>query len=201
MIRSEVAEGVATVLAMAELASDEAVPVRPAAVLDALTLLQAVRAALDAIEPDLVAAARRAGVSWQALAPALGVASRQAAERRYLRAATGGLAADTRDGRVRAERDHRAGTRAVGRWANDHSADLRRIAGQVSGLTDLPAAAGDDVGRLHAALGDADATALPALLAAVRRHLDRHPNLAGQIDQVAADTAEVRRRTSEERDG
>ncbi|MEU7873971.1 hypothetical protein [Dactylosporangium sp. NPDC049140] len=51
------------------------------------------------------------------------------------------------------------------------------------------------------ALGDADATALPALLAAVRRHLDRHPNLAGRIDQVAADTVEVRRRTSEERDG
>ncbi|WP_433201251.1 hypothetical protein ACQP00_30215 [Dactylosporangium sp. CS-047395] len=196
MIRSDVAEAVTSVLAVAALA-DEA---EPAALLDALALLRAVQQELELVEPDLIAAARRAGVSWQELAPALGVASRQAAERRFLRAATGARAGDTRDGRVQAERDHRAGIRAVARWANDHRADLRSLAGQVSGLTDLPAAAGADVGRLHDALGDADATALPALLAAVRRHLDRHPALAGRIDRVTADTDQVRRDTRRDRE-
>ncbi|WP_433603935.1 hypothetical protein ACQP2P_22825 [Dactylosporangium sp. CA-139114] len=197
MIRSDVAAAVATVLAVAELASQEA---EPEAVLDALALLRAAQAELERVEPELVAAARRAGVSWQALAPALGVASRQAAERRYLRAATSARAGDTKDGRVRAERDHRAGARAVARWADDHAADLRRIAGQVSGLTDLPAAAGDDVGRLHDALGHADAGALPDLLGAVRRHLGGHPGLGAQIDRVAADTEAVLRRTRRQRE-
>jgi hypothetical protein len=43
---------------------------------------------LAAIEPILIAAARTAKFSWQALAPALGAASRQAAERRYLRSSS-----------------------------------------------------------------------------------------------------------------
>ena len=36
-------------------------------------------------EPMLIGAARDRGVSWAAIAPVLGVASRQAAERRHLR--------------------------------------------------------------------------------------------------------------------
>ncbi|WP_130445308.1 hypothetical protein [Kribbella rubisoli] len=40
---------------------------------------------LAAWEPLLIGAAREQGVSWAELAPALGVASRQAAERRHLR--------------------------------------------------------------------------------------------------------------------
>jgi hypothetical protein len=54
-------------------------------VLDALVMLHWMQAELSAVEPALIAAARTAGASWQDLAPALGVASRQAAERRYLR--------------------------------------------------------------------------------------------------------------------
>jgi hypothetical protein len=176
----------------------------PGAILDAIVLLRRVREELDAAEPALVAAARRAGVSWQALAPALGVASRQAAERRYLRSAhaPGRHGAGTRDDRVRAERDRRAGTRAVDRWANDNTADLRRLAGQLAALPDLPAAA-EDLDRLHRALGDRDATALPPLLAAVREHLaDRpeHVGLADQIDAVTETAAKVRRATQLHRD-
>jgi hypothetical protein len=167
--------------------------------LNALTLLHQVQAELATIEPALIAAARRAGLSWQTLAPALGVASRQAAERRYLRLAPTATEAGTGDERVQAVRDHRAGTRAVARWANDNTADLRRLAGQVTALTDLGSAADDHISRLHDALADHDATALPALLTDTGPHLHQHPHLANQIDTITAHTEYLRRQTQEHR--
>ena len=171
--------------------------------LDALTLLHRVQDELAAIEPVLITAARQAGVSWQSLAPALGVASRQAAERRYLRLLPA-AAADrdsTGDERVRAERDRRAGSRAVARWANDNTADLRRLAGQIASLDDLDPDAAGPIRRLHHALADADARALPALLADAQQHLHRYPDLAGQVDTVTARTEQVRRDTQQDRGG
>lgn len=173
----------------------------PDDLLDALVQLRWAQAELEAAEHRLITAARAAGVSWQALAPALGVASRQAAERRYLRLAPAGGGDDTtRDDRVRAERDRRAAHRAVTRWANDHTADLRRLAGQITSLTDLGDAAAGDLGRLHDALADPDAGALPALLAGAHPHLGDHPELAGQVDSVVHDADRVRRRTQQRRD-
>ncbi len=173
----------------------------PGELLDALVALRRVQAELATLEPVLIAAARAAGVSWQDLAPALGVASRQAAERRYLRAAASPAdrAGGTRDGRVRAERDRRAAHRAVAQWANDNTADLRRLAGQITALTDLDAAATGALGRLHDALADPDASALPGLLADTHRHLDEHPDLAAQVDGVVTHTDEVRRQTRSRR--
>jgi hypothetical protein len=196
----DIGAAVTTLLMMAA-HTDGGAPVSAEAALEALALLGQVRDELAAAEPALITAARRAGASWQAIAPALGVASRQAAERRYLRGApsTTDRKGDTRDARVQAERDHRAGARALSRWADDHTADLRRLAGQVSALSDLPT--GDaDLHRLHQALADPDARALPALLATVRHHLDGHADLAGQIDRVTASTTEVLRQTQEHRD-
>jgi hypothetical protein len=169
---------------------------------DALTVLRWAQLELAALEPKLIAAARAAGASWQSLAPALGVASRQAAERRYLRLvpATAEQEGSTRDGRVRAERDRRAGHRAVAQWANDNTADLRRLAGQVTALTDLGESAAADIGRLHRALANPDASALPGLLAGARHHLVAHPDLAGQIGAVTAHTDQVRRQTQRRRD-
>ncbi|NBH04990.1 HSP18 transcriptional regulator, partial [Amycolatopsis sp. SID8362] len=46
----------------------------PDDVLGALTRLRALRDQLGSWEPELIAAARAGGVSWAALAPALGVA-------------------------------------------------------------------------------------------------------------------------------
>jgi hypothetical protein len=157
---------------------------------------------LAAMEPELITTARAAGVSWQALAPALGVASRQAAERRYLRLipASADQRGSTRDGRVRAERDRRAGHRAVARWANDNTAHLRRLAGQVTALPDLGESAADDIGRLHRALAEPDATTLPGLLAGAQRHLSAYPDLADQIDTVTAQTDRIRRQTQRRRD-
>jgi hypothetical protein len=175
----------------------------PASILNALALLRWAQSELAAMEPELITAARATGVSWQALAPALGVASRQAAERRYLRLipATRDQHGSTRDGRVRAERDRRAGRRAVAQWANDNTADLRRLAGQVTALTDLHDSAGADISRLHEALAEPDASALPDLLADAQRHLVAHPDLAHQIDTVTAHTDQVRQQTQRRRDG
>jgi hypothetical protein len=170
----------------------DSAPVSAVELLDALVLLRRAQNELASIEPTLIAAARATGISWQALAPALGVASRQAAERRYLRSAS---AADqpgtTRDARVQAERDRRAAHRAVAQWANDNTADLRRLAGQITALTDLDQAATAALTQLHQALGDPDASALPALLAATHHHLPHHPHLAEQIDTVTAHTDQI----------
>lgn len=197
---ADIITAVAAITAVAERCTTDETAVDTDAVLEALVLLRQVQDQLAATEPQLIAAARRAGISWQELAPALGVASRQAAERRYLRAATATGEGSTREDRVRAERDHRAGVRAVNQWTADNTADLRRLAGQVAGLHDAPAGAATDLARLHHALADPDAAALPALLAAARRHLDRHPALAVQVDEVTASTGEVLRHTQQRRD-
>jgi hypothetical protein len=168
-------------------------PVSPDELLDALVLLRRAQSHLADLEPVLIAAARAEGVSWQALAPALGVASRQAAERRYLRSAVAPTQPGaTRDARVQAERDRRAENRAVDRWANDNTADLRQLAGQITALTDLGDAAAEALARLHDALGNADAAALPALLAATRQYLHQHPDLTDQIGDVTAHTDQIR---------
>ena len=173
-----------------------ALPVSTAELLETLVLLRWAQTELAGLEPVLVAAARTAGVSWQALAPALGVASRQAAERRYLRSTAGPTdhSGATRDDRVQAVRDQRAADRAVAAWANDNTADLRRLAGQITALTDLGDAATNDLTHLHHALGHADATTLPDLLAATHQHLPEHPDLAAQVDAVTTRTDQIRHR-------
>jgi hypothetical protein len=189
-----VAAVAATARAVAQPAADNATG-SSADLLNTLVLLRWAQAELAGLEPVLIAAARAAGISWQALAPALGVASRQAAERRYLRstAAPTDQPGDTRDDRVQAERDRRAGNRAVNQWANHNTADLRRLAGQITALTDLGDTATTDLARLHHALGDTDATALPDLLAATHQHLPDHPDLAAQIDTITDHTDQIRR--------
>ncbi|GAA2046784.1 hypothetical protein GCM10009839_59240 [Catenulispora yoronensis] len=54
-------------------------------VLSALMLLRELRTQMTGWEPGLIDAARQLGTSWADLAPAVGVASPYAAERRYLR--------------------------------------------------------------------------------------------------------------------
>lgn len=89
----------------------------------------------------------------------------------------------TRDERVQAERDRRASDGAVSRWANDNTADLRQLIGQITALTDLDAVA-DFVGRLHDALGDTDL--LPGPLATMQPHLPGPRCLPAEIDAVTA---------------
>jgi hypothetical protein len=166
----------------------------PGELLEALVRLRELREQLMRYEPQLIDAARARGVSWGQLAPALGVASRQAAERRYLRISPN--AADpTMNGeqRVQATRDQRASDRAVAIWARANAADLRRLAGQVTSLADLDHAAQASVDRVNDALGDDDSAALLGPLAAAGMQLTRdHPALADRISDVAERTDEVR---------
>lgn len=166
----------------------------------ALAMLRQMREQLASWEPELIDAARANGASWVQLAPALGVASRQAAERRALRLRQGADGAATSgDQRVREERGRRAGARAVDAWARAHAADLRVLAARVGALTGLPAAADASLAALHEALGGADAAALVQPLVDARPHLAvEHADLAARIDELVSGAerarAEVRRR-------
>lgn len=158
-------------------------------VLSALILLRALRDELAGWEPRLIAAARDLGTSWAELAPALGVASRQAAERRYLRLRPA-EPGTTGDERVQAERDKRAGERAVSQWARENSGALRSLAGQI-GVIDV---------HVRRALADDDPAALLQPLAQAQEPLrTTHPELAEQIVRVTEHTDQVRRATQSRR--
>ncbi|MFC5290995.1 HSP18 transcriptional regulator [Actinokineospora guangxiensis] len=162
-------------------------------ILAALVVLRSLRAQLSDLEPRLIASARALGTSWASLAPALGVASRQAAERRYLR-----LRPDadhpTGEARVRAERDRRAGDRAVTAWAADHAATLRALAAQISTLPNLAPAAQHHADALHDALATPHPGDLLTPLDEAAPHLrPDHPALAARIDAVSAQTTQIRR--------
>lgn len=149
--------------------------------LASLLLLRQVREQLAGWETDLIETAREAGASWADLAHPLGVASRQAAERRYLRNRPG-PAGTTGEQRVQAAREHRAAQRHTATWARHNAADLRRIAGQITALTDLPPAARGPLGQLHAALAADDPAELITPLLETAPHLTAaHPDLAAQL--------------------
>jgi hypothetical protein len=162
--------------------------------LAALARIRSLREQLTVWEPQLIDAARSAGVSWADLAPALGVASRQAAEKRYLRLNADAQApAMTGEQRVQAARDQRAGDRAVVAWARDNAADLRRLAGQVSALDGLDRRTQASVDRVHDALGGSDSSALLGPLAEAGQRLAvDHPALAERISAVGDRTHEIR---------
>ncbi|MEV6759183.1 type III effector protein [Streptomyces sp. NPDC051105] len=152
--------------------------------LASLLLLRQVRERLAGWETGLIETARDAGASWADLAHPLGVASRQAAERRYLRGRPG-PAGTTGEQRVQATRERRAAERTITTWARHNAADLRRIAGQITALTDLPDAARLPVSQLHAALAHDDPADLIHPLRATRPHLaTTHPDLAAQLDTI-----------------
>ncbi|SOD61580.1 hypothetical protein SAMN06297387_103240 [Streptomyces zhaozhouensis] len=158
----------------------------PEQVLASLLLLRQVRTQLAGWETGLIETARDAGASWADLAPPLGVASRQAAERRYLRGRPG-PAGTTGEQRVTATRQARAADRTTAARARRNAADLRRLAGQITALTDLPAAARRPLGELHAALARDDPADLLAPLSAARPHLAAtHPDLAARLDTLTA---------------
>jgi len=160
----------------------------------ALAALRELREELASWEPALIAAARSAGVSWADLAPALGVSSRQAAERRFLRLQPSGDQ-DRRTGeeRVRDERDRRAGDRAVAEWARRNSGELRLLAGRISALEGLPAEAQRQVDVVQDALGDDDVSALVDRLAEAGSHLGHtESQLAEQVRSVTDRVDRVR---------
>lgn len=161
--------------------------------LAALSALHALRASLAEWEPELITAARVAGVSWAALAPSLGVTSRQAAERRYLRLQPSATGEETGEGRIDAQRDRRAGDRAVSEWARRNAAVLRQLAAHVTAAEGMSAAGRRAAAGVARALAADDASALLEPLAATRRHLVAgHADLAGRVGDVDAESGRVR---------
>ncbi|OQR63114.1 type III effector protein [Streptomyces maremycinicus] len=167
--------------------------------LAALLLLREVREQLAEWEPGLIEEAREAGTSWADLAHPLGVSSRQAAERRYLRVRPGNPGS-TGEERVQATRDRRAADRTVTTWARDNAADLRRLAGQITALTDLPVAARAPLVELTAALADNDAAALVGPLTGAHAYLAAgHPDLAARVDDIVRHADRLRRDSGDQR--
>ncbi|MCM1974711.1 MULTISPECIES: HSP18 transcriptional regulator [unclassified Streptomyces] len=171
----------------------------PHPALAALLMLREVREQLAGWESGLIETARGQGASWADLAGPLGVASRQAAERRYLRLRPG-TAGSTGDQRVQATRDTRAADRTVTAWARDNAADLRRLAGQVTSLIGLPASARDAVDDLNGALADNDAARLVRPLAGTRPHLrPEDAELAARIDALTRHADQLRQDSHDQR--
>ena len=156
----------------------------PEQALASLMLLRQVREQLADWETGLIETARHAGASWADLAGPLGVASRQAAERRYLRGRPGAVGA-TGEQRVTATRQARAAERANASWARANAADLRRLAGQITALAHLAPQARSAQAVLHAALGTTDAADLVAPLTRMRPHLGaHHTDLVTRLDAL-----------------
>ncbi|MEU9379859.1 type III effector protein [Streptomyces sp. NPDC048279] len=156
----------------------------PEQALASLMLLRQVREQLAGWETGLIETAREAGASWADLARPLGVASRQAAERRYLRGRPG-TAGTTAEQRVTATRQARAAERAAVTWARANAADLRRLAGQITALAHLAPEARPVQDALHVALGATDAAELLAPLSDMRPHLNaHHADLVTRLDAV-----------------
>jgi hypothetical protein len=169
--------------------------------LDALAALHRLRERLQTWEPVLIEGARAEGASWAQLAPVLGVTTRQAAERRYLRLKPSADPALTREERVQAARDERAGDRAVAAWARENASELRQIAGQVSALTRLSAAGRRDAKALATSLTDDDPSSLVGPLADMHEHLvEEHVTLAAQVEAVGRKVGKVRRETQRRRE-
>ncbi|MFE3472964.1 HSP18 transcriptional regulator [Streptomyces bacillaris] len=187
--------------ATAEQADGPATDPDRAQALASLQLLRELRERLAGWETGLIEAARAAGASWAELADPLGVASRQAAERRYLRLRPGSLGS-TGEERVKATRDRRAADRTITTWARQNAADLRSLAGQVAALTGLPSPAGAPLDQLRRALAADDAALLVAPLTAVRPHLPSgQRQLAARIDSLTRRTGELREDTAARRQG
>ncbi|MFD9722274.1 HSP18 transcriptional regulator [Streptomyces sp. NPDC059072] len=171
----------------------------PHPALAAVLMLREIRDELAGWETGLIEIARDQGASWADLAGPLGVASRQASERRYLRQRPG-AAGSTGEQRVQATRDARAADRTVTTWAGDNAADLRRLAGQVTSLTGLPVSAQEAIGELNTALADSDAARLLQPLADTRPHLrPQDMELADRIDTLTRHTDRLRQNTHDQR--
>ncbi|RST08968.1 HSP18 transcriptional regulator [Streptomyces sp. WAC07149] len=171
----------------------------PHPALAALLMLREVREQLAGWETGLIETARGRGASWADLAAPLGVASRQAAERRYLRLRPG-KAGSTGEERVQATRDTRAADRSVDAWARDNAADLRRLAGQITALTSLPTSAEGAIGDLNQALADNDTARLVRPLANTRHHLrPEDAELAERVDALTRHTDRLRQDTRDQR--
>ncbi|WP_030394353.1 hypothetical protein [Kitasatospora purpeofusca] len=166
----------------------------PDQALAALVLLRELRGRLAGWEAGLVETAREAGATWADLAHPMGVASRQAAENRYLRLKPAAAASPSGTGaeRVKAVRDRRAADRSVTVWARENAAELRVLAARITTAALAPGARPAQA-ALTTALAATDPADLIEPLTAVRPHLGTgHDDLAARLDTLTHHTTQLR---------
>ncbi|WP_093642736.1 hypothetical protein [Streptomyces sp. 2224.1] len=101
---------------------------------------------------------------------------------------------------VQATRDHRGANRTVTEWARRHAAELRGLAGQITALTDLPAAARASLDNLNRALaGNDPATLMEPLLTAEPYLQQCRPDLAARITALGEHAAQLRQASHDKR--
>ncbi|MGK5450201.1 hypothetical protein ACSNOE_22665, partial [Streptomyces radiopugnans] len=110
-------------------------------VLAALLAIRALRDKLDRCEYELITLARERKITWQRIAHALEVRSRQSAERRHLqlsraRPRPGVTPPRTQSDRVEMERDRRARL-AEQQWALQRAGTIRHLATTLATIPDL----------------------------------------------------------------
>ncbi|MFE9298380.1 hypothetical protein [Streptomyces niveus] len=117
-------------------------------VLAALTMMDDDRARLDALEHDLLRAARSRDASWATVADALGLSTRQSAESRALRLERSQKGSDSRD--VAAQRADRASQRNTDAWLVAHEERIRIICEQIIDATPAwPHLTANPLARVH----------------------------------------------------
>ncbi|MFJ7271991.1 hypothetical protein ACIQV3_36045 [Streptomyces sp. NPDC099050] len=145
-------------------------------VLAALSQVDEARQRLDNMELRLISAARTRGTSWQKIADALGLGTRQSAETRALRLERGAQPHQGRD--VASQRLEKARGRAAEAWCAEHEYRVREVSERLfdtSGAWNLEAAGGTArldvhaIGELLAA--DGSPVALVQRLESVRHAL------------------------------
>ncbi|NEE39431.1 hypothetical protein G3M53_80295 [Streptomyces sp. SID7982] len=149
-------------------------------VLAALSQIDEARERLDTMELKLIRAARTRKASWQKLADAMGLGTRQSAETRALRLERGARAYQGRD--VAAQRLDKARDRVEAAWCEEHADLIRDVAERfydTSGAWDMQNVDGIDIRATVHSIGELLATdgspvQLVSRLASVRFHLAPH---------------------------
>lgn len=126
-------------------------PVVAADVLDTLRVVRELRDALDRQELGLMRIGRKRSVTWQQMADALGLGSRQAAEQRRQRLEAG-VAGDGRN-EVAARASSKARTDEA-RWFADNRTSIEQLAGILALTSFRSPAAQDDAESLADLLAD-----------------------------------------------
>ncbi len=125
--------------------------VRRADVADALVIVEHLRAVLDSAELNLMETGRGAGMTWQELASARGIRSRQGAETAYRRLRNAVRGSGTKD--HQRERASRENERALSRWLWVHTGTLRATVQRVNTIRGvLPADVVSDLDELLATI-------------------------------------------------
>jgi hypothetical protein len=172
--------------------------IRRADVTDALVILDHLRALLDSNELAIIEMGRAAGMTWQDLATARGLSSRQGAETAYRRLRNAVRGSGTKD--HERERASRQNDRELSRWLRRNTSTLCAAALRINTARDrLPADLVTDMDELIAACPTAGVPATPAFAARLALFLDEVQDRAVNLPPTVAEVLNSTRTLLSER--